>query len=255
MDLPRNRFKAGLAAGKCQIGLWTALPGTVPVEILSGCGFDWLVLDTEHAPGDPLTVLPQLQTMAAFPTAPVVRPAWNDSVLIKRFLDLGAQTLLLPYVQNRAEAEAAVAAMRYAPRGMRGMAGSVRAAGYGRTKDYVHRAEEELCLIVQVETAEALDNLEDIASVDGVDGVFIGPADLSASLGHPGDQFHPDVVAAIEGAITRLVKIGVPAGILTFRDDFIRRCIDLGALFVAVGMDAGLMARAATDLAATYRQD
>lgn len=255
MELPVNRFKAGLASGRCQIGLWTSLPGTVPTEILSHCGFDWLVLDTEHAPGDPLTILPQLQTMAAFDTAPVVRAAWNDSVLIKRFLDLGAQTLLLPYVQTRAEAEAAVTAMRYAPRGERGMAGSVRAAGYGQIADYVHRAEEELCLIVQVETREALDNLEDIASVDGVHGVFIGPADLSASLGHPGDQFHPEVVAAIEGAITRLVRLGVPAGILTFRDDFVRRCIELGAAFVAVGMDSGLMARAARELSDRYRQD
>lgn len=253
-DLPTNRFKAGLASGRCQIGLWTALPGTVPTEILADCGFDWLVLDTEHAPGDPLTVLPQLQTLVPHATAPVVRPAWNDKVLIKRFLDLGAQTLLVPYVQTREEAEEAVAAMRYPPRGIRGVAGSVRASSYGQVTDYILRAESELCLIVQVETAEALDRLEEIAGVDGVDAVFIGPADLSASMGHPGDQGHPDVVAAIEGAISRLKAIGVPAGILT-TGDFARRCIELGALFVAVGSDAGAMAKGARALAGEFRQD
>ncbi len=253
-DLPHNRFKAGIASGVCQIGLWTSLPGTVPIEILSGAGFDWLVLDTEHAPGDPLTVLPQLQTMVPHATAPVVRPAWNDKVLIKRFLDLGAQTLLIPYVQTPQEAEDAVAAMRYPPRGIRGVAGAVRASDYGRVPDYILRAEEELCLIVQVETAEALDRLPEIASVDGVDAVFIGPADLSASMGHPGNQSHPDVVAAIEGAISGLVKLGVPAGILTGDPDFARRCIDLGALFVAVGSDAGLMSKAAHQLSTEFSQ-
>ena len=253
-DLPRNLFKAGLASGKCQIGLWTSLPGTVPTEILCGCGFDWLVLDTEHAPGDPLTVLPQMQVMAAHDTAPVVRAAWNDKVLIKRFLDVGANTLLIPYVQNREEAEAAVAAMRYPPRGIRGVAGSVRASRYGQVPDYILRAEEELCLIVQVETAEALERLEEIAGVDGVDAVFIGPADLSASMGHPGDQMHPEVVSAIEGAIDRLKAIGVPAGILT-TGDFARSCIDRGALFVAVGSDAGAMAKGARELSAAYRPD
>ncbi len=253
-ELPKNAFKAGLKSGRCQIGLWTALPGTVPVEILSDVGFDWLVLDTEHAPSDPLTVLPQLQTMAAHATAPVVRPAWNDKVLIKRFLDLGAQTLLIPYVQTKEEAEEAVAAMRYPPRGIRGVAGSVRAAAYGQVTDYILRAEEELCLIVQIETAEALSRLPEIAGVDGVDAVFIGPADLSASMGHPNDQHHPDVVAAIEGAITRLNDMDVPAGILT-TGDFARRCIELGARFVAVGSDAGLMARAARETAAAFRQE
>ncbi|MDF1856137.1 aldolase/citrate lyase family protein [Pseudooceanicola sp.] len=253
-DLPVNRFKAGLKAGTCQIGLWTALPGTVPIEILSGCGFDWLVLDTEHAPSDPLTVLPQLQTLVPHEVAPVVRPAWNDKVLIKRFLDIGAQTLLVPYVQTREEAEAAVAAMRYPPRGIRGVAGSVRASAYGQVPDYILRAEEELCLIVQVETAEALARLPEIASVDGVDAVFIGPADLSASMGHPGDQMHPEVIAAIEGAIRTLVGIGVPAGILT-GGDFARRCIDLGALFVAVGSDAGVMAKGARELAASFKNN
>ncbi|WP_375689182.1 aldolase/citrate lyase family protein [Pseudooceanicola sp. LIPI14-2-Ac024] len=253
-ELPKNAFKAGIRSGRCQIGLWTALQGTVPVEILANAGFDWLVLDTEHAPGDPLTVLPQLQTMVPYHAAPVVRPAWNDKVLIKRFLDLGAQTLIVPYVQNREEAEEAVAAMRYPPRGIRGVAGAVRASHYGKVTDYIARAEEELCLIVQVETGEALELLPEIASVDGVDGVFIGPADLSASLGHPGDMGHPEVVEAIEGAIRTLVEMDVPAGILT-SGDFARRCIELGASFVAVGIDTGLLARSATALAGEFKQD
>lgn len=253
-DLPKNRFKAGIRSGTCQIGLWTSLPGTVPVEILSAAGFDWLVLDTEHAPGDPLTVLPQLQTMVAHATAPVVRPAWNDKVLIKRFLDLGAQTLIVPYVQTPEEARAAVAAMRYPPEGIRGVAGGVRASLYGQVPDYIHRAAEELCLIVQVETAEALARLDEIAGVEGVDAVFIGPADLSASMGHPGDMMHPEVVEAIEGGIRRLVEMDVPAGILT-GGDFARRCIELGASFVAVGGDAALLSQAARGLARDFRQD
>ena len=252
-DLPKNRFKAGIRSGTCQIGLWTSLPGTVPVELLSASGFDWLVLDTEHAPSDPLTVLPQMQTMVPHHASPVVRPAWNDKVLIKRFLDLGAQTLIVPYVQTKEEAEAAVAAMRYPPRGIRGVAGGVRASLYGQVPDYLLRAEEELCLIVQVETAEALSRLEEIAGVDGVDGVFIGPADLSASMGHPGDMMHPEVVEAIEGGIRRLVEMDVPAGILT-GGDFARRCIELGARFVAVGSDAGLLSKAAYGLATEFKQ-
>jgi len=252
-ELPKNRFKAGLKAGEMQLGLWTALSNGVAVEALGDLGFDWLVLDTEHAPGDVLTVLPQLQAMRAAKASPVVRPAWNDLVLIKRFLDIGAQTLLVPYVQTVAEAEEAVRAMRYAPRGVRGVAGGVRASLYGQVPDYIARAEEELCLLVQVETAEALERLEDIAQIDGVDGVFIGPADLSASMGYPGQLMHPEVVAAIEGAIQRLVKVGVPAGILTGDRAFAARCIELGALFVAVGSDIGAMMKGAGELVKHYR--
>lgn len=252
MDLPRNRFKAALREGRSQIGLWCSLPGGFAAELLAGSGFDWLLIDTEHSPGDPLTVLPQLQAVAPYPIAPVVRPATNDTVLIKRFLDLGAQTLLIPYVQTPEEAAAAVAAMRYPTRGVRGVSSLTRATRFGRVTGYARRAEEELCLLVQIETGEALDRLEKIAAVDGVDGVFIGPADLAASLGHVGEAGHPEVVAAIEDAIGRLRAIGKPAGILTPDTGFARRCLDLGTTFTAVGVDTGLLARAVDGLAKEF---
>ncbi|PZQ47492.1 MAG: 4-hydroxy-2-oxoheptanedioate aldolase [Rhodovulum sulfidophilum] len=252
MDLPRNGFKAALRAGRSQIGLWCSLPGGYAAELLAGSGFDWLLFDTEHSPGDPLTVLPQLQAAAAYPVAPIVRPATNDAVLIKRFLDLGAQTLLIPYVQTPEEAASAVAAMRYPTRGMRGVSALTRATRFGRVAGYARRAEEELCLLVQIETGEALRRLEEIAAVDGVDGVFIGPADLAASLGHVGDAGHPDVVAAVEDAVGRLRAMGKPAGILTTDAAFARRCVELGTTFTAVGVDAGLLVRAADALARDF---
>ena len=186
MDLPVNGFKRALAARRPQIGFWCTLPGGYAAEMLAGAGFDWLLFDTEHSPADPITVLAQLQAAAPYDVASVVRAAWNDTVLIKRFLDVGAQTLLVPYVQSAAEARAAVAAIRYPPRGVRGVSGSSRATRFGRVADYATRAEAELCLLVQVETAEALGEIEAIAAVDGVDGIFVGPADLAASLGHAG---------------------------------------------------------------------
>ena len=251
--LPPNRFKRRLAAREQQIGLWGALPGSYVAEILAGAGFDWLVFDTEHAPGDPISVLPQLQAAAAYEVAPVVRAATNDTVLIKRLLDAGAQTLLIPYVQSAAEARAAVAAMRYPPRGVRGVATTTRAGRFGRVEDYVLRAEAELCLIVQVETRDALDALDDIMAVDGVDAIFIGPADLAASLGHPGAAGHPEVVATVEETIRRIVAAGRPAGILTLDPAFARHCMALGTCFTAVGIDAAMLARGAEALAASFK--
>jgi 4-hydroxy-2-oxoheptanedioate aldolase len=253
MRLPENRFKRALRERRQQIGFWCTLPGGCIAEILAGAGFDWLLLDTEHSPADPITVLPQLQAAAACDAACVVRPAWNDLVLIKRFLDLGVQTLLVPYVQDAAEAEAAVAAMRYAPRGRRGIAGTTRATGYGRIRGYARDAESQLCLLVQVETRQALGAIEEIAAVDGVDGIFVGPGDLAASLGHPGEPTHPEVVAAVEDAIRRIAAAGKPAGILTLDRAFARRCIELGTVFTAVGVDADLMARGAEWLAREFK--
>lgn len=251
MILPVNRFKRRLLAGESQIGLWVTLPGGSVAEALAAAGFDWLLFDTEHSPADPITVLDQLQAVAAYPVQALVRPAWNDPVLIKRFLDAGAQTLLIPYVQTPEEAQAAVAATRYPPRGVRGVSTLTRATRWGRVEGYVARAEAELCLLVQVETAEALDRIEAIAAVDGVDGIFIGPADLAASMGRPSG--HPDVVTAVEDAIRRIVAAGRPAGILTADPAFARRCIALGTTFTGVGIDAGLLARGADALAAAFR--
>jgi 4-hydroxy-2-oxoheptanedioate aldolase len=253
MPLPENRFKRALAEGRQQIGLWCSLPGTYAAEAVAGSGFDWLLFDTEHSPGDVLTVLGQLQAVAPYDVSPVVRPASNDTVLIKRFLDIGAQTLLIPYVQNAEEAGRAVAAMRYPPEGVRGVSGLTRATRFGRVPGYAKRAAEELCLIVQVETGAALKALESIAAVAGVDAVFIGPADLAASLGHAGEPGHPEVVAAVEDAVRRLRAIGKPAGILTPDTAFAAHCIELGTTFTAVGIDVGILARTTEKLAQQFR--
>ena len=254
MDLPRNEFKRALIEGRQQIGLWCTLPDPSLAELLAGCGYDWLLLDTEHSPADPITVLAQLQAVAPYPGTAVVRPASNDTVLIKRFLDVGAQTLLIPYVESAEEARRAVSAMRYPPAGVRGVAGITRATRFGRVSDYTRRASEELCLLVQVETAAALSALEEIAAVDGVDGVFIGPADLAASLGHPGNPAHPDVKAAIEDAIARIQAAGKPAGILTTDEVFARRCMELGTRFTAVGVDLAVLIQASEALLGRFRQ-
>lgn len=253
MELPTNTFKRALSEGRHQLGLWCSLPGAYAAEAVAGSGFDWLLFDTEHSPGDPLTVLAQLQAVAPYPVSAVVRPASNDAVLIKRFLDFGAQTLLIPYVQNAEEAKAAVAAMRYPPAGIRGVSGVTRATRFGRVADYGKRAGEELCLLVQIETQDALDNLEAIAAVDGVDGVFIGPADLAASLGHVGEPGHPRVTALIEKAVGRIRACGKPAGILTPDTAFAARCIELGTLFTAVGVDAAMLVKATEALARQFR--
>ena len=253
MELPLNQFKRGMKAGKAQIGLWSSLSSHYSVEVIAGSGFDWLLLDTEHSPNDLENVVTQLQAASAYPTTAIVRPAWNDMVLIKRFLDVGVQTLLIPYVQTAEEAAAAVSYMRYPLRGVRGVAGTTRATRFGRVKDYFKHVEEELCLLVQVETQQGLDNLDAIAATDGVDGVFIGPADLSAGLGHLGDIGHPEVQKAIEDAIKRIRKAGKAAGILTPSETDARRYLDLGCLFVAVGADVGLLARESEKLCAKFK--
>ena len=230
MELTKNRFKAGLKSGKQQIGLWNSIHTTVLPDAFGPLGYDWIVLDTEHSPVEPIMLMQSLQALAAYPeTSAVVRPLVNDTALIKRHLDMGAQTLILPYVQNPDEAQAAVDAMRYPPRGVRGVAGGSRASAYGAIKDYATKCEEELCLIVQVETVSAMEHLEDIATIDGVDGVFIGPSDLGASMGYPGQPNHPEVHAAIEDAYKRLQAVGVPAGVLAVNADFAQRSFDLGA--------------------------
>lgn len=254
MDIIINKFKVALKAGRPQIGVWNAIGGNTVCETLANCGYDWILIETEHSPVEVTEVLPALQTIMGYPNvSAVVRPAVNDVVLIKRLLDMGAQTLLLPYVQSADEARAAVAAMRYAPRGIRGMAGITRASRFGKVKEYATRAEEELCLIVQVETATALQQLEAIANVEGVDGVFIGPADLAASMGYPGQAGHPDVIASIEDAITRLVSWKIPVGILSLDEDFTRRCIALGTSFTAIGVDLAVLVDGLSDLRERFR--
>ena len=253
MDLPKNNFKHAIRAGRQQIGLWVSLANAYSAELVAGSGFDWLVLDGEHSPNAPTTVISQLQAVAAYRVSAIVRPAWNDKVLVKRYLDIGAQSLLIPYVQNANEAAEAVAAIRYPTRGVRGVAGVTRASRFGRVADYAKRAEEELCLLVQIETREGLDSLEAIAKTDGVDGVFIGPADLAAALGHLGDQQHPEVQSAIQDAIKRIRGLGKPAGILATDEASTRRYIEWGTTFTAVGLDAMVLARETEKLAAKFR--
>jgi len=253
MDLPRNAFKHAIAAGQLQIGLWCSLCSNITSEIVSHSGYDWLLLDTEHSPNEVPDILSHLQAVQAGTASAIVRPAWNDMVLIKRFLDIGAQTLLIPFVQNPEEARAAVAATRYPPAGIRGITGSGRASRYGRVKDYLKNASREICLLVQVETRSALDQIESIASVEGVDGVFIGPNDLSASFGHIGNWGHADVQAALKSAVQRLKKIGKPAGILTPNEEEAKRFIEWGYTFIAVGSDLGLLARNADALAKRFK--
>ena len=255
MELPPNTFKRAILAGRQQVGLWCMIPGSFVTEALAGAGYDWLLLDTEHSPADVLTVLPQLQAAAAYDVSTVVRPAANDPVLIKRLLDCGAQSLLIPYVQSAEEARAAVAAVRYPPAGIRGVAGLTRASRFGRVTGYAGRAEQELCVLVQVETKRSLDAIEEIAAVEGVDGIFIGPGDLSASLGHPGELFHPEVVAAVEDAIKRVAAAGKPAGVLTYDIPFARRCMELGSLFTAVGADLAILVRGVERLAGEFKTD
>lgn len=252
MELPPNRFKSKLTAGEQQIGLWCSLPGGYAAEIAAGAGFDWLLFDTEHSPSDPTTVIAQLQAAAAYPVSALVRPASNDAVLIKRHLDIGAQTLLIPFVQNADEARYAAAACRYPPQGQRGVSAVTRATRFGRVADYARRASEEICLLVQIETQDALDRIEAIAVVDGIDGIFIGPADLAASLGYPGEPGNKVVKMAVESAITRIRATGKPAGILTSDMEFARRCIALGTTFTAVGVDAAILARGADSLSKTF---
>ena len=253
MDLPQNLFKQALAQGRLQIGLWSALASNIVAEIIGDAGFDWILLDTEHAPNEIAGLLAQLQALSRGTATPVVRPAWNDPVLIKRVMDLGAHSLLLPWVQSAEEAKRAVAATRYAPDGIRGAAAGVRASRYGRIANYLQEANAQVCVLVQVETRAALDQIEAIAAVEGVDGVFIGPSDLAASLGHLGNSAHPEVQRAIEDAVRRLKAVGKAAGILAPKEEDARRYIGWGFTFVAVGSDGGLLARGADALAKAFK--
>lgn len=252
MNIPKNNFKAALANGDRQIGLWSTLCSNIVAEVIGDSGFDWIVLDTEHSPNELPDLITQMQAMATGTASAVVRPAWNDAVLIKRILDAGAQTLLVPFIQNRAEAEAAVAATRYPPNGIRGVTSSGRAARYSRVKNYLDVAADEIAVLVQIETGEALKQLQEIAAVPGVDGVFIGPSDLSASLGHIGNPGHEAVQAALKSAVDQLLALGKPAGILTSNQDDARRYIEWGYQFVAVGSDLGVLASGTQALAASF---
>ncbi|MDE1568692.1 HpcH/HpaI aldolase/citrate lyase family protein [Aquabacter sediminis] len=253
MELPVNTFKAAIHARRQQIGLWCSIPSNFTAEILANSGFDWLLIDTEHTPNELANVYSQLQAVNGGTAHPIVRIPWNDAVVIKRYLDAGVQTFLIPMVQNAEEARAAVAATRYPPKGIRGFASAARSSRFGRVKDYYAKCEQELCVLVQVETQTALDNLEEICAVEGIDGVFIGPGDLSASIGYLGRQGEEAVVTLIEGAIGRITKAGNRAGILTPDATLARRYMAAGCVFTAVGSDSGLLVRHSEALAASFK--
>ncbi len=255
MKLPVNTFKRAIAEGRTQYGLWAGIPDTTSAEICAGSGFDWLLLDGEHAPFDMRAIYTYLQTVAAYDVHPVVRAVSDDRHLLKQLLDYGAQTLLVPMVDTAAQAEALVQAVRYAPAGTRGMGSAIaRAARWNTIPDYIDRANDEICLLVQAETKTAMDNLAAILEVDGVDGVFIGPSDLSASLGYVGHPEHPQVVQVIEQAIEQIVNAGKAAGILATDPVQAKNYIGQGASFVAVGVDTMLLGNIARDLIASFRR-
>lgn len=253
MKLPQNMFKAALAEGRTQIGLWVTIPGSDNAEAMAGCGFDWLLIDTEHSTVSLDTVKSMLQAIAPYPVSAAVRPGWNDAVEIKRILDAGAQTILVPYVQNAEEAARAVAAVRYPPAGVRGVAGITRASRYGLVDGYTAAADSEICLLVQVETAAALTQIEAIAAVDGVDGIFIGPADLATSMGYPGNPAAPQVRAAILDAIARIRATGKPAGILSLDPALLKDAAAAGSIFTAVDVDQAILLRGARAIAQAWK--
>lgn len=246
-----NRFKQALIEKRAQVGLWQGLASPYTAEICAGAGFDWLLFDGEHSPTDLPMLLSQLQAIGETSAEAVARPPVGEPWLIKQYLDLGFRTLLIPMVNSAAQAAELVEACRYAPAGIRGVAMS-RASRWGRDRDYLSRADSEICLLVQVETRAGIDNVEEISAVDGVDGIFIGPADLSASLGYRGQPSHPEVLARIEQAIARIRAAGKSPGILSADVAAARRYLELGCLFVAVGTDMGLLARATDALAAEF---
>jgi 4-hydroxy-2-oxoheptanedioate aldolase len=249
MLTPKNKFKAALSQGSTQFGLWLGLTDTICVEIAAGAGFDWLLLDSEHAPNDLRTLLAGLQTLAAYPVQPIVRIATADVTMMKRVLDIGAQSVIVPMIETADQAQLMVEAMRYPPHGIRGVGTALaRAPRWNRVSDYFDRANSEMCLIVQIETQSGLDNIEAIAAVEGVDALFIGPADLAASLGHLGKPSHPQVRDAIREAFQRIQAAGKACGSLSTDELVARDYLNQGCRFVALGLDTLLLANAARNL-------
>lgn len=254
MLTPVNTFKQALQRGDTQIGLWHALADPYAAEICAGSGFDWICFDAEHAPSDLRHLLHSLQAVASYSTHPVVRLPHGDPVLIKQVLEIGATTIVVPMVESAEQAKGLVRAMRYPPHGIRGVGSALgRSSRWMRYTDYIKQADEQVCLIVQAETVPALERLEEIAAVEGVDGVFIGPADLSASMGYLGQSAHPEVISAINKAITTICGAGKAAGILCVDETLSRRYIEQGVSFIAVGVDTSLLAGSTKALADKFR--
>ena len=250
MKIPQNTFRDALKAGQPQIGCWVGFASPDVAEALAGCGFDWLLIDGEHAPNDPRSALDQLRAIAPYgKTHAIVRAVEADVALVKQYLDIGAQTLLIPMIDTAEQAALMVQAMRYPPEGIRGMGAALaRASRWNQVDDYLNQANGQMCLLVQAETVTAVNNLKAIAETEGVDGVFFGPADLSASMGYRGQPGHPEVQKVILDGIATVRAAGKAAGILATDPALAQQYLDAGALFVAVGVDTTLLVKAASGL-------
>ena len=256
MEMTTNRFKQALKNEEVQYGFWMGLANAYCAEICAGSGFDWLAIDGEHAPNDLRTVLAQLQAIAPYPSHAVVRPVEGATAIVKQLLDIGAQNLLIPLVESVEHARAMVKASLYPPEGVRGVGTAlVRAANWNRKADYLARANDEVCLLLQIETQKGLDALEEILMVDGVDGIFIGPADLSANLGYRGQPNHPEVQSIIEKTIQKIRAAGRAPGILATDPSLADHYRDCGALFIAIGVDTVMLANNSAELAARFKDD
>lgn len=254
MDIPTNTFKRGLQQGQLQIGLWSQLGDPISVEMIAGSGVDWIGLDAEHGPSELVDIYHQLQACTAAGGAhPMVRVPWNDRVLIKQYLDIGVQTLVVPQIETAEQAREVVWATRYTPRGGRGYCGAPRASKFGRVKDYPFICEQELCILIQPETKVALDNLEEMAAVDGIDGFFFGPGDLAADMGHLHQGSHPEVVEALIAGGKRVRAAGKAAAIICMNEALTRQYIEAGFNIVAVGSDQSILVRGADELAAKFK--
>lgn len=253
MKLATNAFTHALGTGEKQLGLWISLCSPFAVEVTGPAGFDWALIDMEHTPNDYMTVLGQLQAFSDTTTTPIVRPEWNDPVIVKRLLDLGARGLLFPMIQTVEAAKLAVASTRYPPKGIRGVSGATRANKFGRVTDYVARVEEETAVLLQLETAAAVAQAEEIGAVDGVSGIFFGPADIAADIGKVGKPMDPEVWTLIKTAAKKLMAKGVPVGTLVLDPDFAAELLNDGFSFVACGSDASLLAKASDTLLATVK--
>lgn len=254
--IKRNKFKQALQSTKTQFGLWQGIPDTTVAEIGAGAGFDWVLIDAEHGPFDLRSVMAHLQAIEPYPVSAVVRPVEGSTALIKQLLDIGAQTLLVPMVDTAEQAEQIVKASKYPPAGHRGLGTSMaRAANWNREPEYLSNANDEICVIVQIETVSGIENIESIAMVEGVDAVFIGPSDLSAAMGHIGNPGHADVTTAIERGFEVIIKAGKSAGVLAVTQELVEKYQQAGAKFIGVGVDAALLTNATRQLAAQYIDD
>lgn len=248
-----NYFKKKLKDTQ-QIGMWLGMADGYTAEIAANAGFDWLLIDGEHAPNDLKSILYQLQTIAAYPSQAVVRPVTGDVGLIKQLLDIGAQTLLIPMVESAEQAELMVSATRYPPEGIRGVGAALaRASRWNNISTYLNDADEQICVIVQIESKKGLENLEEILQVEGIDGVFIGPADLSAALGHRGNPGHPDVQDIIVASINKIRAAGKAAGILSADEKLAKQYLAMGTEFVAVGVDTSLLMKSMNQLLSKFK--